>query len=62
MILETIVGFGVIGAACWIVVALLRRFAGFDTASAILLSVVAVPAVLSLAFYFWVCLFARYCG
>jgi hypothetical protein len=61
MFLEMIVGFGVLGVAIWVGAALLRRFAGFDPLSAVVVSTVTVPALLFGAFYLWTCLFSPHC-
>jgi hypothetical protein len=61
MILELIVGFGVLGGAIWVGAALLRRLADFDPLSAVVVSTVTVPALLFGAFYVWTCLFSPHC-
>jgi len=58
---EAALGFALIGGAIWAGAALLRRFAGFDITSAILLSIVVVPLLMFAAFYVWLCASSVFC-
>jgi hypothetical protein len=49
--LEAVLGFAILGAVIWFAAVLLRRIMRLDTASAVLLSVIFVPALLVGAFY-----------
>jgi hypothetical protein len=49
--LEAVLGVAILGGVIWFAAVLLRRFLRLDTASAVLLSIVFVPAHLVGAFY-----------
>jgi hypothetical protein len=49
--LEVVLGFAILGGMIWFAAVLLRRLMRLDTASAVLLSIVFVPALLGGAFY-----------
>ena len=60
-LLEAVVGFALIGGAIWASAVLLKRLAGLDTMSAVVVSTVTVPVLLFGAFFVWGCLSSPSC-